>query len=134
MSTIIRFTCPSCEQPIEAPEADALAGIACPGCGTRFVPNIEHKPTLGMKMAGPDYDQFRRVERIEIRADQLSNASVVCFAIMLITFIVTVWVGLSSENISMTACSVAAGFLMLGLWLQLLTQLMRIRALLEKRK
>lgn len=127
---IVRFNCPACYQPIEAPEEDAREGVQCPGCGK-----------LGVKKQIPKHDELH-VARIETNAERLSSLSWFCFSIALLTAMITFWVGMSYESsvsnerrgISGTAISAAAGFLMLGLAFQVVSQLMHIRALLERRR
>jgi hypothetical protein len=143
--------CPSCDQPIEAPETDARAGVKCPECGAAFVPKnfhevepvkfsvSEHTMKLGAlpgwqvkvsRSPMPDPEWFK----LSKRGVSFGTVSVVCMVIAAICFLFAVGAVLdeSGDTHFYNGAAACAGFIVLAFMCSVIGHLLHIRAALEK--
>ncbi len=126
---IARCICPACDQSIELPEQDTLTRVDCPACKFGFVPSkyvlVEPEPAPVAKKAAPN-----SVREWAWSVSTMGKlAFILCIAVSLITF----YVQISGDSVTATPYLVAGGFFMLGLWFQVIAQLMFIRAAVEEK-
>lgn len=128
---IARCICPACDQSIELPETDTLTRVECPACQFGFIPEkyvlVEPEPATMPPHSLP------KVSAVRGSADTVSLLSKVCFLICLIIAAFSFYIAVSGETVTATPFLVASGFFTLGLWLQVIAQLMFIRAAVEEK-
>jgi len=109
---IVKIECPKCEQPIELPEADARVQVHCPSCKAHFMPEIKSG------------EAFRTRENAVL----VRTLSGVCFL-----FSGGALLALLLGAPTTIAALVAGGLFSLALTLQIIAQLLFIRAALESK-
>lgn len=134
---VAKVTCPACEQPIELPEAETRGGVKCPACQTSFIPQemetMEYlaAPPTAKTESAPKCSPLNPVRE---QASSVSALGKFCFWLCLIIPVFTVVVQLNQDyHFIATPYLVAGGFLILGFWLQVVAQLMFIRAAVEEK-
>jgi hypothetical protein len=141
---MIRFECPFCRQSIEAPEAMQFSEIICPGCARKTtvirpenssdpVSTLEHPPHLTGAQAShrPEATYDERVRKIRARAESLCAFSIICFVITAACIFAAIIFALDGNNISLWTAG-SGGFFSLGISLQIIGQILHVRANTEK--
>jgi len=142
----LRTECPACRQPIEVASDTAARGIECPSCGTGFVPGS--KPPSKFKRFLREFDKRiiapeqpskpipvkSEADRIAGTANAVSFFAKLCFAGVGLCLILIAYAG-ADPNSGLSVGAIlwfAASLLTFGLVLLFLSQLIHIRALLER--
>ena len=143
MSALIKFNCPVCSQPIEAPWEACEQGAICPSCKTGFVPNktavkivsdktnLEKDHPLAQSQTAYDPPVPEHVR------SQNNGDIIMGVANLLMVFFVFAAVAAGcaeKESGRIIAGQVAAALLIIALTLYIICQLIFIRAAIEKKK
>lgn len=135
--SFIKVSCPDCQQSIEAPEELAGANINCPTCHVDFVlrkPPVKKDWTVTVTPRDPQsippYDPGW--VGISHAANRVTLASIASFVACLFLLFVAFARAINNDEHWVTISAAAAGCLMIGFILQIIAQLMHIRATLER--
>lgn len=142
----MKFSCPACNQHIEAPEEMNGQTIVCPDCGLNFtaLKSKYQKPSetseksfsTTAKVRSPVQEQLTESAQISKRAASFSKGAGFALFVSAICFIIAIYVLAFSdsgaqENAILFAV-ISGSALMVAFMLYLLAQLLHIRAALKK--
>jgi|ERR1035437_5232134 hypothetical protein len=128
---IIRIECPSCQQSVELPEADARRGLNCPSCFKFFTPSLPPitAPAVTLRqqaILNAARGLLTSAEKIHRRAETFCIVSCLCAGIGLLVLILGMLTG------TVAAMILGGSLISLALWLYLAAQIIHIRANTEK--
>lgn len=147
-ASVVKFDCPKCGQPIETTRLRSLSSVECPTCRTGFMPGrvfeIEPEPSKGWtieaKAREPDPVWQRDLFGMALsrtgprgRAGIVSVLGILCFLGCAVCLFLALLNSINSDNYWFNL-SAASGLLLIGFILQIIAQLLHIRAALEDRR
>ncbi len=122
---IARIDCPACNQPIEIPAADLGNGLKCPNCQQGFIPNKK----LAL-ITGPDATAPRR-DLVRTTAGRFHLAAIFFFCSALVCLFFGVFLEAAAVNAKWEFLFGVAGLLTAAIAVELLAQVLFIRAAVE---
>lgn len=140
-SPTVLATCPACDRQMETNAADARTGIVCPHCATGFIPEKVDVPVpLPQPQPRIDYET-RRLEKIRLRAENLSLLGSFSLVAAGIAFFFAVAqavdykssTSMDRAGFTFSSLSYTCAFLSLAFALHLLANIVHIRVNLEKK-
>ena len=116
--SFVRYECSGCGVPIKSSKSIAEAGVECPKCGVKFVPE---------KYLPPKSPKATLSYHVEQTAKRFIIAAGACLVAMCISFFVALVNSESSADV-LVWCIVAGGCLSLAGFFYLIAQIVHIRA------
>jgi hypothetical protein len=126
---IIRLECPSCQQTVELPEAEARRGLTCPSCFKFFTPALPPAPTPAQQQILENF-QKPAAQKTRALAENIGTLAGLCLVADVLVLIAS---GIQSINGPATAGWIGGGALLgAAAWLFVVAQIIHIRANTEK--
>ena len=125
---IVKIECPACGQHIECGEAEARAGVKCPGCDVGFVSERFKAKAAVVRLPSATVSHRRRIYE---RAVAVELVSYILFGLVGLCLGLTLLAVVSGEE-SKSIAIWGGGFFGLACWTNLIAQLLHIRAALSQ--